>query len=231
MSYTYITKFNSPNFTAKASAKAVFGQNRVIKGITIHHWGDPSTKPTFSGVVNYLCRKGGNTSAHIVATGTGRQVACIVNFPDVAWHAGNATGNATTIGIECDPRCRAEDYDVVAEVIADLRSFYGNIPLYPHKHWKATSCPGAYDLKKLDNIAAKKKAGVRFGQVTNKSTPSPAPAPAVAKPSVKPNPTPEPPMPVAERTDYDQENNALLKQILAGVNAILAIVTSVFKSK
>lgn len=146
--YNYLTQYNSPNYTPKASVPAVYGQPRVVKSITIHWWGSPSTGPTFNGTINYLCRAGGNTSAHYVAE-TG-QVACIVDPENAAWHAGNSTGNATSVGIECNPLARNGDYATVAELIRDLRSVYGNIPLVPHSYWKATACPGVYDLARLD---------------------------------------------------------------------------------
>lgn len=235
MSYSYDTSHNSPNYTPEASAKAVFGQPRVIKGITIHHWGDPKLNPSFEGVRDYLCRNGGNTSAHVVATGTGRQVACIVNYNDVAWHSGNATGNATTIGIECDPRCRDEDYDVVAEVVADIRSAFGDVPIYSHNMWVSTSCPGNYDIDRIDRLSYTKVSGKEWGQVTNKTpapvTVIPAPQPSAPKPSEPTSPTTTTPtgtpvpgsgQPVADKPDYSQETASLLKQILAVLNAILA---------
>lgn len=233
MAYNYITKHNSPNYTPEGKSKRVFGQARNIKGITIHHWGDPKTKPSFEGVVSYLCRSDGNTSAHLVATGTNRRVACLVNFTDVAWHSGSATGNATTIGIECDPRCRPEDYDVVAEAIADIRSAFGNLPLYPHKHWTPTACPGNYDLRKLDKLASTKISGKEWGQVQTKASPVP---PVVSKPTPTPlppadslNDEPTPSVPVTEQPDWGKENNALLKQILALLQGLVDKFNGIFK--
>lgn len=154
MSYTEITQYDSPNYTPNAQVRAVYGMNRSIDGITIHWWGDPNTNPSFEGVVAWLCRANGNSSAHVVATGTSNRAAWIVNAVDAAWHAGNATGNATTVGIECDPRARAGDYSVVAELIADLWIAYKRkLPLYPHKHWMSTACPGVYDLNRLQSEA------------------------------------------------------------------------------
>lgn len=149
MAFTTITNRNSPNFTKGRGGKA-------ITGVTIHHWGDPNTNPSAEGVVNWLCNPASQVSAHIVVTGTGRRAWWLVNAGDTAWHAGNWTGNQTTIGIECDPRCRPEDYDVVAEQIADIWRVYGKLPLYPHKHWKATACPGNYDINHLYNLASEK---------------------------------------------------------------------------
>lgn len=158
MSYEYQKQFTSNNKTLAKDVRAVFGMDRVIEGFTLHWWGDPSTNPSYEGVRDYLCRPGGNTSAHIVTTGTGRRAACIVDYPDAAWHSGSAWGNARTIGIELDPRAREEDKDVFAEVLADLRSAFGDLPLYWHSYFTATSCPGVYRnmLEDLDQRSYKK---------------------------------------------------------------------------
>lgn len=160
MAYKDITNRNSPNFTVGRAGKK-------ITGITIHWWGDPASNPSTAGVVNWLCNKASQVSAHYVASGTNREVYCLVNLKDTAWHAGNLTGNQTTIGIELDPRCRAEDYDVAAELIADIWKVYGKLPLYPHKQWKATACPGNYNLAHLAALAEQK--------LNPKPTPPPEP--------------------------------------------------------
>jgi hypothetical protein len=148
MSYKYLTNRDSPNYTKGRPAKPT--------SITIHWWGDPKQNPSFEGVVNWLCGKRSGVSAHYVATGTGRQVACIVDPDDTAWHADNWNGNQTSIGIECDPRKRTEDYDVVAELIANLWKTYGKLPLKRHSQWSSTQCPGGYSLTKLKSLAEKK---------------------------------------------------------------------------
>ena len=233
MGYNLDTTHDSPNYTPGSQSKAVFGYDRRIEGITIHWWGDPKQNPQFAGIRDYLCRAGGNTSAHYVATGTGRQVACIVAPNDVAWHSGNAQGNALTIGIECDPRCRDEDYDVVAELVADIRSAYGDVPIYSHKMWTSTACPGNYDIDRIDRMSYEKVSHDEWGQVTDKNpkTPAPAPAPQPAPtPVVTPDPTPSPTagqpdsgLPVTEKYDYGKENNDLLKQLLAIIKSIFNI--------
>ena len=238
MSYRYITSYNSPNYTPASQSPSVFGQPRNIKGITIHWYGNPATNPTAEGVRDYLCRSGGNTSAHFVATGTNRTVYCIVAPGDVAWHSGNATGNATTIGIECDPRCRDEDYDVVAELVADIRSAYGDVPIYSHNMWTATSCPGNYNIDRIDRMSYTKVSHDAWGAVTDAvpKTPAPAPTPLPTPPqpptTSEPSPTagqPDTGLPVTEKHDYSEENNTLLKQILSIVQTILSKLTSVFK--
>jgi len=183
MAYTYETQYDSPNYTAQASSPAVFGYNRTIEGITIHWWGGPNTNPSYEGVRSFLCRSGGNTSAHYVATGTNRRVSCIVAPMDVAWHSGSAYGNAKTIGIECDPRARDEDYDVVSELIADIRSAYGDVPLYSHNMWISTTCPGVYDINRLDQMSYTKVSHDKWGDVTDKSAPTPTPAPSQPAPT------------------------------------------------
>ena len=218
MSYKYETKYNSPNFTKGSDALKVFGYKRKIDGFCLHHWGDPKAKPSYEGVRSYLSRKNGNTSAHMVVTGTGRRVSVIVNYNDVAWHSGNAWGNARTIGIELDPRGRESDKDVFAEVLADLRSAFGDKPLYMHSHFSNTQCPGVYKklLSDLDKRSYQKISGNKFGQVTNKKTPAPVipPKPKAVPKKVSPTtkkvdgtPQPDTGVAVVHKIDYKEENN------------------------
>lgn len=176
MTYQLITNFDSPNYTPQNECASVWGVIRkltAVQGakIAIHWWGDPSTGPTFEGVINTLCTASRQASAHFVATGTGRRVACLVNLPDASWATNNA--NPFTFSIECDPRCRDEDYDVIAEIIAELRAEYGDLPLVPHKLYTSTQCPGNYDLGLLDALARTKKSGNNLGQATNPTPPAP----------------------------------------------------------
>ncbi len=135
MSYDYITKFTSPNRTRGRGG-------RKITGIVIHWWDDPSKKPSFDGVVQWLCRPGGGSSAHYVVE-AGR-VACLVATKDTAWHCGHYPSNQKTIGIECNPRMSSGDLETVAELVADIRKVYGNLPLSKHSDYQDTSCPGTY---------------------------------------------------------------------------------------
>lgn len=172
--YKYETQWSSPNYTPESQVYATWGVPRSYKAIAIHWWGDPNQGPTYEGIVSYLCRPGGNSSAHLIATGTGRRVAQIVNFNDATWATNSA--NPYTISIECDPRCRDEDYDVVAELIAQIRSAFGDLPLVPHRQFIATACPGNYDLGRLDRIARTKDGSGDWG-VRNRPAPTPAPVP------------------------------------------------------
>lgn len=148
MSYENITRFDSPNYTS--------GRPYGIKYIVIHWWGDPSTHPTFEGVIKTLCSPSRGASAHYVVE-SGR-VACIVDPDDRAWHAGDGVGcgskgNDMGIGIECNPRQSDGDYATVAALIRDLRAVYGDLPLIHHRDCSATQCPGSYDLERLDRLA------------------------------------------------------------------------------
>ena len=165
------TATSSPNYTPAARVPATFGRGpRRVESITIHHWG--AFGQTFDAVVRYLCRPGGSSSAHYVVE-HGR-ASCIVDPDDAAWHAGSARGNTTSIGIECRPEATDGDYATVAELVRALRAVYGEVPLVPHSSWKATACPGRWDLARIDALA--------------RTVPPPSPAPA-------PAPTPPPPPP------------------------------------
>lgn len=149
--YKYETKYNSPAFTTAANCPAVFGRQRLVRGITIHHWDDPALAPTYDGTIAWLTRAGANSSIHYVAE-AGR-VACLVDVKDAAWHSGSAKGNAETVGIEMNPRASQGDYETAAELIADLRMVYGDITIYSHDYWFNTKCPGRWDVYKLDKMS------------------------------------------------------------------------------
>lgn len=198
MAYEYLTQFNSKNYTPAASVPSVFGFKREIKYITIHHWG--GFGQNFNNVINWLCTNNVPTSAHFVAE-AGR-VAQIVNDGDAAWHAGVARGNAQSIGIECRPEATDADYQTVAELIADLRKTYGDVPLVPHSAWLATACPGRWDLVRLDRLA-------RSINTT----------PPVTPPVVVP-PTPRPVTPPVQRSEVQWvvEDGETLSQVAAYYN-------------
>lgn len=204
MSYKYESQYNSPNYSQGYESRDI---------LIIHHWDAASNNPSYEGVINTLCNPSRNASAHYVATGTGRRVACLVSPDDTAWHAGTnsvATNpNPHSIGIECDPRCRDEDYDVVAELIANIRSAYGDLPLRRHSDFVATQCPGNWNLSRLDALARTKDGSGDWGDVHDiVTTPPPVVIPPVISPIEPPIiitppvipptiptvPTPEPPV-------------------------------------
>lgn len=85
------------------------------------------------------------------------KVACLVSPGDRAWACGdgvgcNSGGNDRSISIECNPRQSDGDYQTIAELVRDLLAVYGDLPLYPHKHFFNTASPGTYDLSRIDRI-------------------------------------------------------------------------------
>ena len=100
-----------------------------IRRIVIHHWDDPKRNPSLAGVVSWLTSTRSRVSAHYVVSE--RQVYRLVPESVVAWHA--AGGNQDSIGIECDPRQQDSTYETVAELIRDIRSRHGDLPLVRHR--------------------------------------------------------------------------------------------------
>ena len=148
MSFDFITQYDSPNYTV--------GRPYGIACIVIHWWGDPDEHPTFEGVISTLCSPSRGASANYVAEDS--RVACLVDPDNRSWASGdginvNSMGNDRGISIECNPRQSDGDYQTIGELIANIRSVYGDLPLYRHRDFSATECPGTYDLARLDAIA------------------------------------------------------------------------------
>lgn len=133
MSFEFITKFDSPNYTPNRNGY-------TIDKIVIHHWGNDNQ--SFDNVVNWLCRSNGDSSAHYVVEGG--KVACIVDCAHGAWHCGNFTENMKSIGIECRPEMSDSDLETVCELIAEIYKEYGILELYGHCEFQQTACPGRY---------------------------------------------------------------------------------------
>lgn len=165
--YKYITSKTSPNQSSR--------KGRDISSITIHWWGKPVGQK-IGGIVSWLCDRRARTSAHYVVSGG--TVYCIVDPDRKAWHSGSNTGNYTSIGLELDPNASMRDSTekTAAALIADLRAYYGNLPLYPHRHWVSTECPGNWSLSSLDRLAKGTKPGVPVGPAGGTSVPVTKPA-------------------------------------------------------
>lgn len=177
MAYQEITSYNSPNYTPASQSRYVFGYPRSIVGVVYHWWGNPDAGATFNGVINWLCRANGNSSAHVV--GEGGRVAWIVNADDVAWHAGHPRGNAQYLGYECNPRLSDADYETMGEFHYNCEKYYGRrLEVRLHKEFQNTSC-SPIDVNRIRAIADRFHAG-------NKPAPQPQPQPA-------PKPEPEKP--------------------------------------
>lgn len=151
------------------------GRSDALRVIVIHHWGVDGQ--THQGVVSYLCRANGNTSAHYVAS-AGR-VTQIVSDRDTAWHCPGA--NASGIGIECRPEMSEGDFETVAQLIAAIRSEHGDLPLIGHKDRYATACPGRWyaQLAALDARARAIAGGASAAPVAPAAQPRHPEAPRI----------------------------------------------------
>lgn len=170
-------------FTPAGSVPLVYGMQRLILGITIHWWG--AFGQTHDGVNAFFVNGPGATSAHFVASGYPRKrINCLVSPLDAAWACGNARGNATTISIECRPEASQADYEVVAELVRWIRDTYGlNLPLFPHRYWQSTACPGGWDLAKVDRMAEALRS--KPVATTPKTPIAPKPTPKVEDMQIK----------------------------------------------
>lgn len=191
MGYIINEQLSDSEWTAAINALATFGTPRRIESITIHHWG--SFGQTHYGVVDFFVNRNANTSAHFVASDS--LIHCLVSPANVAWAAGNAYGNATSIHIEARPEGSDGDYRTVSWLVAWIRSVYGhNLPLKAHREWSATACPGKWDLGRVDR-EARAWTAKEFTKT----------APAAAKPApVQPAPKPAPAAPRALATPVNR---------------------------
>ena len=144
MSYQYVTQYDAACYTP---GRTYQGVNYAVDKIVIHHWG--ADGQTFDSVVGWFTNPNCGTSAHYVVED--RKVACMVNLYDTAYHAGNWFANLSSIGIECRPEMSDGDLETVCELVAYLYGVYGELPIYPHKYFSKTACPGRYEAK-LDYI-------------------------------------------------------------------------------
>lgn len=144
MSYQYITQYDAACYTP---GRTYQGVNYAVNKIVIHHWG--ADGQTFDSVVGWFTNPNCGTSAHYVVEAG--KVACMVNLYDTAYHASDWFANLSSIGIECRPEMSDGDLETVCELVAYLYGVYGELPIYPHKYFSKTACPGRYEAK-LDYI-------------------------------------------------------------------------------
>lgn len=121
------------------------GGNRM-EVIVIHWWNDPAQKPTMDGVVSWFLNPKSQVSAHYVVSGD--KVIQMADETDVTWHAMQA--NSFAIGIEVDPNVPGNTYKTVGELVKQIRSRRGNLPLKRHSEYVNTTCPGNIDLNRIE---------------------------------------------------------------------------------
>ena len=148
-----IKKDLSQNFTLAEDSVAQYGVPRTFEFITLHWWGDPKDKPTFSGTVNYLKKSSSKVSAHFVVSDT--QITQLVEEENIAWHSKQA--NPKSIGIEIDPQFPGKTLETVGELVADICKRRGmeinDDVIKGHRDFVPTACPGTLDINKVILIA------------------------------------------------------------------------------
>ena len=155
MKYIDIADYNAVSFTpdervtlVKSGEEAVEVLDESVDTIVIHHWGVDGQR--FEDVCNFL-QSSPNSSAHFVAE-AGR-CAQLVDIKNVAWHSGNWDANMRSIGIECRPEMSPEDFETVAQVIADLEVYYNrSFYINGHLDYYITECPGRWYSRLEDLI-------------------------------------------------------------------------------
>lgn len=171
--YKFETKWTTKNQVAR-SFYGNFGPKPT--GITLHHWGNDGQK--FDDVAHFLSTNNTPTSAHYVVE-DGR-IACLAS-PEVAtYHAGNATGNGSTVGIELRPEMTKGDVDTAVQLIYELESTYGSLTIYQHKDWYNTACPGRWGAKIpeiINRVNAMHKNGGKDPGLSTSTTSKPSSPP------------------------------------------------------
>lgn len=176
MGYNYITDYDAHSFTKGR-------QGADIQYIVIHHWGTQNA--TGMNIVNYFRNPNCPTSAHYVLDG--KDVYCVVNEYDTAYHAGDWWYNIHSIGIECRTECRAVDIETLAELIADLWKRYGKLKVVGHKDIVATACPGLYYdkipyiIKRAEEIFDGEPTEIKIDKVYGYETVAPSTQPVSVK--------------------------------------------------
>lgn len=151
MKYVDIADYDATSFTSAARVTIEDGVevlDESVDTIVIHHWGDDGQ--SFEKVCEFFA-SGPGTSAHFVVE-SGR-CAQLVDIKNVAWHSGNWDANMRSIGIECRPEMSPEDFETVAQVIADLEVYYNrSFYINGHLDYYNTECPGRWYSRLEDLI-------------------------------------------------------------------------------
>lgn len=142
--------------TSRTSANRATGRGgRRIRHITIHYWGT-WVGQSHDGIVEWLCKaRTPGTSAHyVVSPGL---VTRIVPEADTSWANGNRQANQESVTIELcpDPKRLDQTIETCAELVRDIRGRHGDLPLFPHRKWTSTDCPGPFTnrLDEIDRLA------------------------------------------------------------------------------
>lgn len=167
------------NDVVLADAACHGGTRTKITNICIHHMAGVLTAKECGRVFTNPSRR---ASAHY-GVGKDLRVGLYVDESLIAWHAGNAEENKTSIGIEISDAAYGGDWPVADDVlslaiklIADCMKRNGikqavkGQTLTYHSMFSATACPGDYLRSKMDYICAEVNKILSGG-----ATPTPTP--------------------------------------------------------
>lgn len=151
-----MSRFPGVTFSVQISPNKTVGNWRKDV-IVLHWWDDPARRPSFNGVVTWFMNRSARVSAQY--TVEGGRICQQVLEKDMAWHAGNAWANRHGIGIEVNPRLSAADYETTAQLVAEIWSRRGKLPVRRHRDYRQTSCPGTMDVNRIIRRAEQIRAG------------------------------------------------------------------------
>lgn len=147
-------------------------QDSAIDVIVLHHWGIEGQN--WDNLTQWiLTHQPRRMSVHYIAMAG--KVERQVDEEDTAFHGGNVPINIRSIGIEARPEATDGDYNTVAELVADIWSRHGKLPIIGHNRvpsvrdnqaYVATGCPGKWDIDRVTQEAEawyKKKHGIASG--------------------------------------------------------------------
>lgn len=151
MKYVDISSYNSVSFTPDDRVTVKDGVeilDESVDTIVIHHWGVDGQR--FEDVCNFLQGSPKSSAHFVVESGCCAQ---LVDIKNIAWHSGNWDANMRSIGIECRPEMSPEDFETVAQVIADLEVYYNrSFYINGHLDYYNTECPGRWYSRLEDLI-------------------------------------------------------------------------------
>ena len=173
------------NFSVNISPNKTVANNTPTS-ITLHWWDDPAKRPSFGGVVSWFNNRSAQVSAHYVVEAN--RITQMVLEKDTAWHSGSTQGNQRSVGIEVNPRLNPGDYETTAQLVAEIWSRLGEVPVYPHHRWSSTSCPGTMDVSRVIRRAREIHRGSSSGGSSGSggsSTPTTPPRPWETSPRIQ----------------------------------------------
>jgi N-acetylmuramoyl-L-alanine amidase len=118
-------------------------QLKELKYITIHTTGNRNTTATAKMHVDYQFSGSGGSETSWHYTVDDKEIWQSFDDLRMCWHAGNAEGNATSIGIEICVNNKngfAKACDNAAQLVSELLQKY-KLEVVQHNFWSGKDCP------------------------------------------------------------------------------------------